>query len=338
MTVRHYQPGDENQIQELFKKTFGQDRPLQSWKWKFTDNPKSSHPFILLYDEEDVILGHISLWVTEAYINGKVSKIGLRADTMVDPDARGKGIYKKLNDALLEEAKKANIDYLYGFPAPKAKELFLRYTGAHHMTDMPRWLFVQQPLSLLSAKLKPLAFFKPLDKLYKYFRGPKETEGDYTFKEIHECDEAFDELAAKTKNQASAMVVRDAAYLNWRYHQHPDYTYQMYGLYKENQLKGYVVTRKEEGKFTNGFIVDWLTTSADLWAPLLTRAMKSLHDADLIQTWCLEHSPPVESLKKQGFFHKDSPMPLVGKEVDERTIGFENPEKWFITPGDVDSF
>ncbi|SDO57688.1 GNAT family N-acetyltransferase [Halobacillus aidingensis] len=338
MTVRHYQPGDENQIQELFKKTFRQDRSLQSWSWKFIDNPKQTEPFILLYDEGGKILGHISLWITEAYIDGKKSKIGLRADTMVDPEARGKGIYKKLNDSLLVEAEHAGIDYLYGFPAPKAKELFLRYTGAHHMTDMPRWMFIQQPFSLLSTKVSPIGIFKPFDKIYKKFRGPKRIDNDYTFKKINKCDHSFDRLADQVRDHSHVMVVRDSAYLNWRYHDHPENTYDMYGLYEGEELKGYVVTTKEEGKFTNGFIVDWLALHDDVWPLLLHQAFLNLHDADIIQTWCLEHSPPVKALKKQGFVHKDSPMPLVGKEISAHTVGLENPEKWFITPGDVDSF
>ncbi|SFK17711.1 Acetyltransferase (GNAT) domain-containing protein [Halobacillus dabanensis] len=338
MTVRPYKPGDEVQIQLLFKKTFGNDRPLKTWTWKFKENPKQDSPFILVYEDNNKILGHISLWITEAYINGNVTKIGLRADTMVDPQARGKGIYKKLNDTLLEKAKLEGIDYLYGFPAPKAKELFQKYTGAHHMTDMPRWLSVRHPMALLSSKFSPLRILKPLDKMYANFKKVKVKDHPYVFREVTECDHNFDELASETKFNSKAMVVRDAAYLNWRYHNHPEKTYRMFGLYDGDKLKGYVVTNKVEGSFTNGFIVDWLTSDAELWPILLDYAMQDLYEADIIQTWCLTHSGPVHSLKKAGFIHKDSPMPLVGKEINSEWVELKDPQKWFITPGDVDSF
>src|SRR5690554_6031271 len=104
MGVRFYQPGDEEQINRLFTKVFQKERSLEEWKWKFVDKPGEMNPWILVFEENNQILGHISLWVNEAYINGQPQKIGVRIDTMVDPDARGKGIYRQLNNRMIDEA------------------------------------------------------------------------------------------------------------------------------------------------------------------------------------------------------------------------------------------
>ncbi|WP_226581209.1 GNAT family N-acetyltransferase [Halobacillus litoralis] len=338
MTVRRYQQGDEPQIQALFQKTFHQERPLQAWEWKFKNNPKHENPFILVFEEEGTILGHISLWLMDAYMKGQKAKVGVRVDTMVDPEARGKGIYKKLNDALVEEAAKDGITYLYGFPAPKAKELFLRYTGASHLTDMPRWMYVQKPVSLLAAKFAPLKALKSFDRLYAKIRGTKTREHDYKVKEITQCDEDFDRLAEKTKHTADGLVVRDAEYLNWRYFQHPAHTYKMTALYKNNELAGYVVTNQKAGTFINGMIVDWLAVDDSTGAVLLDEALQVLSDADVVQSWALPHTWAAQTMKAKGFVHKDSPMPLVGKEIDPEQTDMNDPAKWFITPGDVDSY
>ncbi|MGP4060934.1 GNAT family N-acetyltransferase [Halobacillus sp. H74] len=338
MTVRHYRSGDETLIQSLFQKTFDQEMTFSTWKWKFIDNPKQKQPFILVYEENGHILGHISLWVTDAFINGEKKKIGLRVDTMVDPDARGKGIYKKLNTSLIEEADQAGIDFLYGFPAPKAKELFLRYTGGTHMTDMPRWMYVQKPMSLLASKFKPLKLLQPLDRLYTSIRQSKQVESDYEIRTIHQCDETFDQLAELAKHQSHAMIVRDSQYLNWRFFDHPTKDYVMQGLYREDELQGYVVTHQAQGAFHNGLIIDWLAIEEATWPHLLHHAMNELHQTDVIQTWALTHTTAAKALKAKGFVHKDSPMPLVGKEVAGHAAELNDAEKWFITPGDVDSF
>lgn len=338
MTVRRYHKGDEDQIQALFAKTFNHKRPLASWEWKFIKNPKQEQPFILVYEEENQLLGHISLWVTDAYLNGKQKRVGLRVDTMVDPEARGKGIYKKLNDSLIEEAKLDGIDYLYGFPAPKAKELFLRYTGASHLTDMPRWMLIQKPLSLLASKFSPLSILKPMDRLIGKFRSTNLNTKGYEIKNIHRCDEAFDHLAERSKSIAQGLVVRDAAYLNYRYFDHPEHHYTMIGVYKDGLLRGYVVTRQQSGSFNNGMLVDWLAEDEKLWPVLLAAARKELKEVDVIQSWALLHSEAATTLKKEGFLHKDSPMPLVGKAIDPAFTTMDHADQWFITPGDVDSY
>lgn len=338
MTVRRYHKGDEDQIQTLFKKTFNHTRPLAVWKWKFIENPKQERPFILVFEEDNQILGHISLWVTDAYLNGEKKKVGLRVDTMVDPDARGKGIYKKLNDALLVEAKQDGIDYLYGFPAPKAKELFLRYTGASHLTDMPRWMLIQKPIHLLASKFSPLSIFKPLDRIFQSFKKSKLHTDGYEVKEVKRCEQEFDQLAERSKHAEQGLVVRDAAYLNYRYFDHPEHQYKMIGIYEDRRLIGYVVTHQISGSFENGMLVDWLAEDEKLWPVLLAAARTELKDTDVIQSWALTHTLAASTLKQDGFIHKDSPMPLVGKAIDPSLSSMDDADQWFITPGDVDSY
>ncbi|MBH0230708.1 GNAT family N-acetyltransferase [Halobacillus yeomjeoni] len=341
MNIRRYKPGDEGQIQSLFKKTFRSERSLEEWEWKFKHNPEQPDPFILLFEEDGRILGHISLWVSKAYIQGEEKRIGLRIDTMVDPDARGKGVYKQLNEALLTEAEKEGIAYLYGFPAPKAKELFLKYTNATHLTDVPRFMFVKKPVALLASKLKPLKMLKPLDVIYEKMKAPHFTEDPkLEVKKISHCDEAFDKLAEKTRSQTDAQLVRNATYLNWRYFSHPKHDYTMNAVYRGHELQGYVVTRSnDKGAFHNGLIVDWLAVEDPLvWDALLKAAFRELKQADVIQTWALEHTLPAQILKNYHFTHKDNPMPLVGKEVDDHMDKLNDASKWYITLGDVDSF
>ncbi|NLP52721.1 GNAT family N-acetyltransferase [Bacillus sp. RO1] len=339
MNIRRYKETDLPQIQSLFQKVFKHKRSDRVWQWKFVDTPEELNPWILVCEEEGNIIGHISLWVHEAYIGGVKNKIGLRVDTMVDPDARGKGVYQKLNARLLIEAKKDGIVFLYGFPAPKAKELFIKYTDAAHLLNVPRYVRIQKPIALLASKIRPLAIAKPLDNIFAAVRTKKH-QGKFESKVISLCDEGFDELAQRCSSLSTALLVRKADYLNWRYLKHPEKEYRILGIYDANELKGYVVTTKtKKNNIVSGLIVDWLAEAkTEYWQELLGLALMELKDADIIQTWTMPATISEEVLKQGGLIHKDSPMPLVGKELSEETIKLRKYENWYITPGDVDSF
>ncbi|MGD6871009.1 GNAT family N-acetyltransferase [Sutcliffiella horikoshii] len=339
MNIRRYKETDLPQIQSLFQKVFKHERSDRAWKWKFSDTPEELNPWILVCEDGGEIIGHISLWVHDAYIDGKKNKIGLRVDTMVDPDARGKGVYQKLNNLLLEEAKKDGIAFLYGFPAPKAKELFIKYTDASHLLNVPRYVRIQKPISLLASKVKPLKIAKPLDKLFSVVRAPK-----YKFnlesREINKCGGDFDELAERCRSLSKALLVRNASYLNWRFVNHPEKDYKIQAIFEAGQMKGYIVTcQVRKNNMLSGLIVDWLAESEDkYWEELLGLALAELKDADIVQTWVLPDTISEKVLQKGGLTHKDSPMPLVGKELNDETIPLRKYENWYITPGDVDSF
>ena len=345
MSVRRYQPTDEVKINQLFEKVFKQKRTLKHWNWKFHNQPNGHTPWILVYEEGEEILGHISLWVQDAFIHGGRKKIGLRIDTMVDPDARGKGIYRKLNETLISEASKENIDFLYGFPAPKAKDLFIKYTGASHMIDIPRYVKIIRPVSVLSKRLPFISIFKSIDDYMSKVRRRKQTlneSANIEVKEVTKCGEEFDKLAENTKYLSTVSLIRDSSFLNWRFLQHPEKEYRVFGIYMKDELTGYYVINKTIHSSTgikSGMIVDYLFNGEELIGDTLVKhLLQTLHDVDVVQTWALPESKIVSLLRKNGFIHKDSPMPLVGVEIEPNVVDLRNHEKWYVTPGDVDSF
>ncbi|MCP3031467.1 GNAT family N-acetyltransferase [Halobacillus sp. A1] len=343
MAIRNYAPGDEEQIQELFAKTFNHNRSYEEWEWKFKKHPHYEEPTILVWEEDGKILGHISLWVNKAYIGNEIHKVGLRIDTMVDPQTRGKGIYRKLNEKLSEIARKENIVYLYGFPAPKAKDLLIKYSKGVHITDIPRLINIQRPFSLLSSKLSVLKLLKPVDELIYNFKNRKKMKpsNELSVVEIENFDDRFTSLDADIHNDGLVKVVRDTAYLNWRYTFHPEKKYTILALEGPSKaLRGYIVfTIENKESYQSGMILDWCclegTEGCDL---LLDSALKYMRNAAIIQTWALPHTSIYSQLINNSFYQKDRPVPLVGIQTHDEFTGFEDESKWFITPGDVDSF
>lgn len=343
--IRSYKKGDEQQINALFHEVFRKQRSLMHWEWKFKENPLKSS-VITVAEENNEIAGHVALVPANAKWYDREVTFGARNDTMVSPRHQGKGLYKKLNLEMISTAEEEGMDYLYGYPAEKAKELFVRYTGAKEIASIPRLIRINRLSSLVVNKLPVLKAVKPLVKIADLFLQNK-TRIDsqkYIFKTISECGREFDALWESSKGVAPILLKRDAQFLNWRFHRHPDRDYQMVAMYEKDTLCGYSVISMEEktfggGTVRNGTIVDMLAIeNEEVWEQLLAGTLKELEDADVIQTWALTHSAYFQTLRKFRFAHKDNPMPLVGKPVDPLLTEDDGIENWYITPADVDSF
>ncbi|TRM10717.1 GNAT family N-acetyltransferase [Lentibacillus cibarius] len=347
MTVRTYQNGDEQQIQDLYEKVFRKKRSHKTWEWKFQAHPNTLNPFILVYEDKGTLLGHLALWVADAYINGVTEKIALRVDTMVDPDAQGQGIYRQLNDAMLTIANEQGVNLLYGFPAVRAKELLLRTTNAVHAGDVARHRMIVDPAALAASvfpKLQPARAVGKWLKNWKLRHAKRDflPEG-WEFREVTTCDEQFDELAVASQTLKPVILKRDAAYLEWRYLHHPEKTYRLFALTKQGQLQGYVVLKTEtvpfkKGQAVIGNIVDFLAADDDasIWQLLTKGALANLTDADIIQLWTTPETTAAQMFARHGLKETDRPMPLVVHDLDANTgIHYSD---WWLTQGDVDSF
>jgi len=67
-------------------------------------------------------------------------------------------------------------------------------------------------------------------------------------------------------------VIRDAAYLNWRFFDNPRFSYRVLAVRREGRLVGYAVFRKADSPLADsGLIMDWLVEEDDLETAELLR-------------------------------------------------------------------
>lgn len=317
MTIRDCKQSDNESVRQLFKKVFNKEHADSYWEWKYRQPPVP--PIVLVWEENGIIKGHIAVWVLPAYVKGQSAEIGLRIDTMVDPDARGKGVYRQLNQEMMKRAAEADIQMLYGFPSPMAQAPLLKYTAASHKTDIARWMMM---CPLLSSA------------------GKKKHDG--MVERITAFDSRFDKLAEAVKDQAEVHVMKSAAFLNWRYQSHPVHSYITLGLFKEGKLKGFIVVKKEKKTIKKipvniGSIVDISAVEQKDTNALLARGIGELKSCAAVQLWTLPGSKLETSLRKLRFQKKDHPLPFVTHNLTH-DASLDEPENWLIAQGDVDSF
>lgn len=317
MTIRDCKQSDNESVRQLFKKVFNKEHADFYWEWKYRQSPFP--PIVLVWEENGNITGHIAVWVMLAYVNGRSAQIGLRIDTMVDPEARGKGIYRQLNQEMMKRAAAADIQMLYGFPSPMAQAPLLKYTKATHKTDIARWMMV---LPVLSAV------------------GKKQNGG--TFERVTEFDERFDTLAEAVKDQSAVHIKKSASFLNWRYQNHPIFSYTTFGLFDRGELKGFIVVKKEKKTIKKlpvyiGSIVDISAVEEKYTEALLARAVRELKNCAAVQLWTLPDSSLESSLMNRRFRKKDNPLPFITHNFTHDAF-LDDPKNWVITQGAVDSF
>jgi hypothetical protein len=102
--IRFYQPGDEDQIVDLLKRTFPKwaafNDPLGLWKWKYIDSPQKSIIVVAINDNKIVGCNHSLIYHVK--LGSKISSVGYSDDLAVETDYRGQKIWKKMNQKNLK--------------------------------------------------------------------------------------------------------------------------------------------------------------------------------------------------------------------------------------------
>ncbi len=254
-------------------------------------------------EEDNQIVGHAACVLFEGVnADGASILIGERVDIMVHPDYQGRGIYQQIVNELMEESERQNIDYLYGFPAEKAKNIFIKMAQATDLGNINRYVSLNLPNL---TKKRPHQLIKSLSET-----------------------EILNMATFKVKS--AIHLKRTKTFLTNRYIKHPSNDYYVYQLnsdfiiYRIDYLKSFIPV------YT---IVDILAHDE---LSVIKGFKKSL-GIGLVSTWCIPYTQLETALMKAGFKIHSSPMPFVVKTLTSHDYGqvFKN---WRILQGDVDSF
>ncbi|MEP7292051.1 MAG: hypothetical protein ABI835_09715, partial [Chloroflexota bacterium] len=77
-TIRNFQPGDGEAINNGFNEIFGLTRTLDEWNWKFDGGDEST---VLAFDEEGKIIAHFGVVWDRMKIGDQVYKVGHAVDS-----------------------------------------------------------------------------------------------------------------------------------------------------------------------------------------------------------------------------------------------------------------
>jgi len=325
LCLRTYKEGDELQILELFKQTFGRDMGIDYWNWRFRDNVEGKIQIELMYDEE-LLVGHYAVAPAKMNFNNKLALTALSNNTMINPDYGRRGIFTKLASNLYARIKDYGVQLVWGFPNQASYHGFVHRLNWLPIKDIPT-------LTLSKDNLKHFNLAQPKHKV--------ET--------ISHFDPAFDDLWDRLRNEFASrfryFVVRDSKYLNWRYVQNPKYQYKIFCVRKGDNYLGYAVTKfYSGGEQLMGDIVDiFCIFDKDVFLSLIQESINYLsQSASQICCWMNESCQFYEYLKEAGFVESSfvthfGARPLLSLAEGEREY-LAHYSNWYLTMGDSDVY
>jgi hypothetical protein len=332
--IRPYRPGDEHAILRLFNRVFAEDDPgfsprtLEQWRWEFTDNPAGLQITLALDDHGEVMAQYTTLPYF-AWLKGERVLAHQGVDSIVHPDHRRglkkEGVFLATARAFFEEwGRPERVAFGFGFPNKKVYRLGLR---------MLEYLPVETPVPTLYRNL----FQRPDDD---EVGKPTDRSGVV---ELASLDDRVDRLWRACAGDLQLALVRDRAYLQWRYVQCPLARHRLFALPDERgELRGLMVTRAQWQNAPILAVMDWLVPARDpgTLAVLLRHAVvvARAEGQQRVETWLPASSPHRAVILARGFGEEPCYANLCVKPY-RRDLDLDWMRRhWYYTIGDSDVF
>jgi GNAT superfamily N-acetyltransferase len=321
------------------------------WQWLFKENP-SGHGHIWLAEgtKNKDIAGQYAITPTDFIIQGKKILGSQSLATMTHPDYRRQGIFTKLANKLYEDSKNRGVDLVYGFPNKNSSHGFLKYLDFFTLYQPKLFTRPMKFGPLLHSKLNNIAISKAagsvLNLIYNLIfrrRLPKHC-ADIQIKRVERFPEDVDRICRVYNRTFKNMAARSVQYLNWRFCDRPDRSYQIFLAYRSNEICGYcVIGHTERDQIKIGLIMDIFTDPGDVSTLklLIYHLLNEMENAGEALASCLlqPSSPILKTLKKFGFVFPLTRFPPFILRVNSDNIKLSDINKlddWHITFGDAD--
>lgn len=331
VTIRAYQPGDEVSLLEGYNKVFPQPRSMEHWLWKFRDTPIGDNPIgrvqiAVAEDEAAGIVGTYASMPLRIRMEGEDLLAAEGLDMWVLPDFRRRaprpGLFVHIGWKQYEifgGTEPGQARFHYGWPIPNWRigQKYLRYENIRDWD----FLFRQRPAGGFPAR-----------------PATEELE----VRRVERFDAATDALWDRMKDVTGLAIVRDSAYLNWRYADAHDRSYELYECRQlsTGELRGLCVWTRSDFLFPQtAFLVDWLlpTEDDDATVAMVAQAEQRANEegCNALATLFPQMDPRFLKFQQLGFLVYGTSYFLVVIPFDSHGTLFYR-EQWYHTAGDSD--
>jgi hypothetical protein len=360
----------------LFKKAFGSDRTLETWRWKFDANPHgeavatvatvlvpnssdttekafgtssgrnntTQYDSMPQTDADDIrIVGFYGLIPRRVTFMSQTMTGWQEVDLMVDPDFAAGGLFKRLGRETYARLCGIDQPFTFGFPNQTSLPAGKRILGWKAIDKIPLWTMILNPADALSGKLPALPGLKSaassVIRLHNRFRLRSKWRG-HIRDETCITDTIADFLAVSS-DDADIEFVRDAEYLSWRYDAMPEEQYRMFAAESAGgDIEAAAVIGVSDRERANIAEFRVRKHSEDAGRELLRCIAGYCRETDIatIRAWALNNSPEAFFLKSCGFFDRNALRYHVIRSF--RSPEFNrylwNARRWRLSSGDSD--
>jgi GNAT superfamily N-acetyltransferase len=311
LSTKNYSEEYLDDIIVLFRQVFGHALTKKYWDWRFMKNPFGKPITKLCFDDDRLVALYL-LHPIKLDLKNKEENSLFSMFTMTDPDYFGMGIMTRLANEVFDFVRKQGYSRVIGFANENSRYMFTQKLGFKEITIMNE-LIMNMPVKI-SSKLK-------CDR-------------------INSFDDEFSEFYEKMRpTHNHIMIPRKKEYLNWRFFQNPENTYECYKITHNNSLAGYFVLKNYLGK--KGHIIDFLTLNEhEVFDTVLMQSIDFCQKNHLttLTLWTNPTIPIYNHLIQNGFYEEPMNTFFIQKNLTDRLTLSEKFTDWYITMSDSDVF
>jgi predicted N-acetyltransferase YhbS len=289
---------------------------------------------------------------------GQEIPVMLGVNIVIAPEYRRQGIHTTLTAQRREDLQNAGYRFVCVYPNQRSMPTLVR-SGKHILVS-------QVPLLVRPLKIRVLGD--------RYIRNPlirrgvglgwrigshtlwRESEPSMDGTGLHieedtQPDEAYERFWEQVKTKYQIMLVRDRAFLQWRFVDIPIRKYQMLSARKGGEILGYIVLREADIRGTmTGLIADFLVlpgeTGDQAGLRLLYEALQRFKQAELPLTGALmlPHTQEYHLMRRAGYLRTPdrlAPQPFFlfvrPYNADPPPEVLARPDAWFVSIADHDA-
>jgi len=292
--IRPYDPEkDEQKVIDLWKKVFFNEMPLELWRWKYIDNPYETEIIICENEKGLPLVLYGGVPFKSGYCGREIIMIHL-SDIMSHPDYRGSGLFIHTANAYFDIFGGKNDTFvMYGFP------------GKYHFDIGRKYLQ-----------------YSGIGKGAYYFAGSTVRISDNNvftqgqIARITRPDLCFDMIWQNLSNDYPLSVIRDSAYMKWRFFDNPDNNYEVW-CFKSDVKAEYeaymVILIKEKKAVIVDFLIPGSGPKSEIFSNFIGRMAGMLLDKGIkkIETWVPGDHFSADKLHQSGFTHKNEPIGII---------------------------
>lgn len=222
--IRAAAEGDIPRVIELMRVALGEGkipRTREFFDWKHRKNPFGQSPMWVAEVGGQLVGVRLFMRWQWRWQNGHVASAVRAVDTATHPDFQGKGIFKKLTLALVDQVAQDGVEFIFNTPNEKSRPGYLKM-GWTAAGKAGLWLRPEVTPTVLARLLKQLA-----GPTIPAMETPVESDGAALLAAIAEAERNGLLDATATRQGANRYATpKSAVYLRWRYALCPAATYR----------------------------------------------------------------------------------------------------------------
>lgn len=211
------------------------------WRWRYLHTPLGKSILIVALRGSSVV-GMYGLLYLPFNVQGITVIAGLMSDHSIHPSERSWRCYSGLVEMNIVESQKDNPAFRFGIIPSNTTKLCQRlgvstlgrvpiYSGFLNFARILEGRFLPYPLSLFGWLAHPVMGLKS--------RSMEEV--DVRVRTVENFDNAFDELWINISGNRSLTIIKNSAYLNWRYGKFHNSGFTRLAAYRGERLEGLIV-------------------------------------------------------------------------------------------------